>query len=64
MKKRKVGIITPPKVIEAINASGAKEVVLLFEISHREQAKGSRENNQGAIQGRKEGPYHNPNKKG
>ena len=33
----KRGIITPPKVIEAINASGAKEVVLLFEISHRER---------------------------
>ncbi len=33
----KKGIITPPKVIEAINASGAKDVVLLFEISHRER---------------------------
>jgi len=33
----KKGIITPPRVIEAINASGAKDVVLLFEISHRER---------------------------
>jgi len=33
----KKGIITPSKVIEAINASGAKDVVLLFEISHRER---------------------------
>lgn len=33
----KVGVIKPPKVIEAIEASGAKEVVLLFEISHRER---------------------------
>lgn len=33
----KRGIITPPKVIEAINASGAEDVVLSFEISHRER---------------------------
>ncbi|MFQ5836191.1 MAG: erythrose 4-phosphate dehydrogenase, partial [bacterium] len=33
----KEGIITPPKVMEAIEASGAKEVVLLFEFSHRER---------------------------
>lgn len=33
----KDGIITPPKVMEAIQASGAKEVVLLFEFSHRER---------------------------
>jgi len=33
----KEGIITPPKVMEAIEASGAKEVFLLFEFSHRER---------------------------
>jgi len=33
----KKGIITPPKVIEAINASGAEDVMLLLEISHRER---------------------------
>jgi sugar phosphate isomerase/epimerase len=33
----KDGIITPLKVMEAIEASGAKEVVLLFEFSHRER---------------------------
>lgn len=33
----KIGIITPAKVIETIEASGAEEVVLLLEISHRER---------------------------
>ena len=33
----KDGIIAPPKVMEAIQASGAKEVVLLLEVSHRER---------------------------
>ena len=36
-KYNKIGIITPPRVIEAIEASGAEEVVLLLEISHRER---------------------------
>jgi len=36
-KYNKIGIISPPKVIEAIEASGAEEVVLLLEISHRER---------------------------
>jgi len=31
------GIIKPDRVIEAIEASGADEVVLLFEVSHRER---------------------------
>ena len=36
-KYNKIGIISPPRVMEAIEASGAKDVVLLFEISHRER---------------------------
>ncbi len=36
-KYNKVGVISPPRVMEAIEASGAKEVVLLFEFSHRER---------------------------
>lgn len=36
-KYNKIGIINPPKVIETIEASGAEELVLLFEISHRER---------------------------
>jgi len=36
-KYNKIGVITPPKIMEVIEASGAKEVVLLFEISHRER---------------------------
>ncbi|GAH88741.1 unnamed protein product [marine sediment metagenome] len=36
-KYNKIGIISPSSAIEAIEASGAKEVVLLFEISHRER---------------------------
>jgi len=32
-----IGIVSPPRVMEAIEASGAKEVVLVFEISHRER---------------------------
>lgn len=32
----KMGIIDPGKVIEALEKSGAKDVLLLFEISHRE----------------------------
>ncbi len=33
----KMGIISPPRVMEAIEASGAEGVVLLFEFSHRER---------------------------
>ena len=33
-KYNKVGIIDPPRVIEAIEDSGAKETTLLFEIIH------------------------------
>jgi len=36
-KYNKIGIISPLRVMEAIEASGAEEVVLLFEISHRER---------------------------
>ncbi len=36
-KYNKIGIISPPKAMEAIEASGAKEVILLLEISHRER---------------------------
>ena len=36
-KYNRIGVISPPKVMEAIEASGAKEVVLVFEISHRER---------------------------
>ncbi|MBA7501246.1 MAG: hypothetical protein GH144_11285 [Clostridia bacterium] len=32
-----IGIISPLRVMEAIEASGAEEVVLLLEISHRER---------------------------
>ena len=36
-KYNKIGIISPPRVMEAVEASGAKETVLLLEISHRER---------------------------
>ncbi|RLE08922.1 D-erythrulose-1-phosphate dehydrogenase [Candidatus Aerophobetes bacterium] len=36
-KYNKIGVISPPRVMEAIEKSGAEEVVLLFEISHRER---------------------------
>ena len=36
-KYNKIGIISPPRVMQAVEASGAEEVVLLLEISHRER---------------------------
>jgi len=36
-KYNKMGVISPLRITEAIEASGAKEVVLLLEISHRER---------------------------